>query len=106
MWGPLPAGRGWRPGRPSDEVAGGPVPRMYLPEIWPAPLAIVHRDRAARVEGASGRRPKRARHLAAQDDTFPVRLDRGVGDRHRREEGLRVRMERRLVERLAVGDLD
>ena len=40
---------------------------------------------------------------AAEDDPLPVRLHLGVGDGHGREEGLRVRVARRLVERLPVG---
>ena len=61
---------------------------------------------AARPEAAAGRRVRRARHVSLEHDPRALAaLGRGL-DRHRREERLRVRMHRRVVDLLARPDLD
>ena len=58
---------------------------------------------AARVEPAARRRPDRARDVALEDDPLPALLRIRHGDR--RQQGLRVRMERAAEHRDPVGDL-
>ena len=57
-------------------------------------LADRHRLRTARMERAARRRPERARHLALDDGARTARLDFRVGDRDRRQQRLRVGMQR------------
>ena len=64
------------------------------------------RDRAARVETAAGRRIQRRRRIASENDALTGLLDIGIGNRHGRQQRLRVRMVRLAVERLPVRDLD
>src|SRR5256884_331479 len=58
------------------------------------------------MEDTPARRIERARHFAAQHDPLTLGFERRIGDGHGREQRLRVRVQRRVVERLAVGDLD
>src|SRR5690606_38824075 len=69
-------------------------------------LADVHHVRAARVEVATGWRVDRARNVTRQDDALTPLLDHRVRDRHRRQESLRVRVQRIGVERIAASRLD
>src|SRR5665647_2111321 len=64
------------------------------------------RPRAARVEDAALGRVRRAGHVALEDDAPPGALGGGVGDRHRREQRLGVRVLRLVVEHRAVRDLN
>src|SRR5215469_17808337 len=59
---------------------------------------------AAWVEMAARRRMDRVRHLALEDDALALHF--GVGDRHRREEGLGIGVERGRVELARCRDLD
>src|SRR5215470_1172101 len=61
-------------------------------------------DWTSGVELAAGRRPNRARHFTLQHGVpaFDVR----VRDRHRRQQRLGVRMQRRSVEVACCSDLD
>src|SRR3954462_9620507 len=52
---------------------------------------------AAGAELAAGRRVRRARDVAGDDDPLPLALAAGIGQRDRREQRLRVRV-RRAVE--------
>ena len=65
-----------------------------------APLGVAEPlpQPAAGVEVAPRRRVHRRRDVAAQDDPPPVALDLRVRDRHGRQQGHRVRMERLAVE--------
>src|SRR3954452_10854076 len=87
-------------------VAGDelPVERAEWRHLVPAPLRL--HVRAACVEAATGWRIGRARQVALKQDGLALTLDHRVGDRHRREERDRVRVERRLVQRLRRRDLD
>src|ERR687898_740777 len=73
------------------QVAGGPAAghreglRVDLP-------ADVHRVRAAAVEAAAARRIGGAGDVAVQDDALAGPLHPGVGDRHRRQQRLAVRV--------------
>ena len=53
---------------------------------------------AARAERAPGGRVRRARHVPLEDDSLALATLRGLFDRNRREECLRVRMRRPLVD--------
>ena len=53
---------------------------------------------AARVEPAGGRRVCRAGQVARQEDRLALPLDLGIGDRNRRKQRDRVRMERIVVD--------
>src|SRR5450756_999492 len=64
------------------------------------------RPRAARVEDAALGRVRRAGHIALEDDAPPGALGGGIGDRHRREQRLGVRVLRMVIEHRAVRDLD
>ena len=55
-------------------------------------------ERAARVEPASGRRVRRRRQVARDQDPLAAVLDQRVRDRHRRHQRLRVRVQRLAVE--------
>src|SRR5450759_4409172 len=68
--------------------------------------AGVLRSRAARVEDAALGRVRRAGHAALEDDAPPGALGGGVGDRHRREQRLGVRVLRLVIKHRAVRDLD
>src|SRR5215469_1129840 len=70
--------------------AGGVVPRLDLPKVRDHGPTFSHRDGATGVEDAPGGRIERARYLPTQDGVLPPGLDGRVGDRHRREQGLRV----------------
>ena len=59
---------------------------------------------AARMEVAAARRVDRARHVALEHDALALR--QRIGDRHRREQRLGVRMDRPLVELLGRRELD
>ncbi len=63
-------------------------------------------ERTARVEAARGRGVRRARQIAREQDRLALALDRGVRDRHRREQRDRVRVQRVVVELLGGRDLD
>src|SRR5918994_3144204 len=73
------------------QVAGGPAAghRERLGVDLPADL---HRVRAAAVEAASARGVGRAGDVAVQDDALAGPLHPGVGDRHRRQQRLAVRV--------------
>src|SRR5450759_3423532 len=64
------------------------------------------RPRAARVEDAALGRVRRAGHIALEDDAPPGALGGGIGDRHRREQRLGVRVLRVVIEHHAIRDLD
>ena len=67
--------------------------------------ADLGRVAAARVEAAAARRVDRARHVALEHDPLALRRSR-IGDRHRREQRLGVRVDRPLVELLGRRELD
>src|SRR5574337_1090630 len=86
------------------EVARGPVSRGELTQHRRLAAAVFLRLRAAGVEVAAARRMDRVRHLAFEQDALAPHGR--VGDRHRRQQGLGVRMPGRGVERARRGDLD
>ncbi len=120
---------GPRPPEPSLQSAGraaiassptAPAPRKWQATRWlPGAgagleqlrrlLHAAHRaaergaELAAGVEPAARRRPDRARDVALEDDALPALL--GIGDGDRRQQRLRVRVERRLEHRDPVGHL-
>jgi hypothetical protein len=96
------------------DMPSGAQALMRTPEGWSGgadprreglQLGLLHvaqpllRDRAAGVEVAARRRADRARHVALQHDALA--LDRRVGDRHRRQQGLGVGVQRVAVQVLA-----
>ncbi len=88
------------------EVAGHEVAGTLFREEGVDLLADVHHIRAAGVEMTAGGRVDRARHVAGEDDPLALLLDHRIGNRHRRKQGLRVRVQWRVVELVAVGHLD
>src|ERR671911_2195052 len=87
------------------EVAGHPVARRHLAQLWGLDcaalrLADLAAEPAAGVEAAAGRRIGRRRHVAAQDHPLSLRFDLRIGDWHRAHERAGVRVERTLVELL------
>src|SRR5947207_12901864 len=61
---------------------------------------------AARPEAAAGRRVRRARDIALEHDPLALAPLRRLFDRYRREQRLRIRMRRLVVDLLLVADLD
>src|SRR5215470_2996474 len=59
--------------------------RLRADALWPG-------LRAPRVEGAAGRRVDRRRHVARQDDALPLQRVLRVGQRHRGQQRVGVRM--------------
>ena len=88
------------------EVAGAAVARCDFLKLGKLLRADALRDRAARVETAAGRRIQRRRRVASEDDALAGLLDIRIGNRHGRQQRLRVRMVRLAVERLPVRNLD
>src|SRR5690242_20829621 len=76
-----------------------------IQELGHFDLATFVRYRASRMEPAAARRPHRRRDVAFEDDALAPRFRAWVGDRDRRQQRLRVGMERPLVERVAIGQL-
>ena len=74
----------------SDLGTGHPVARAKLAQAGDRALAARHGERAAGVEHAAARRIDRTRNLALNDLVGAVRLDLGVGNRHRVEQGARI----------------
>src|SRR5215467_12208074 len=90
----------------SGEQAGGPVAGLHLAQLGHDAATAILRERAARMEDAACGRIERAWHLAAQHEMLATRLELGIRNRHRGQERARVRMQRIVVERLAIGKLD
>ena len=67
--------------------------------------ALIDRDWAARVEHAARGRVHGAGHVAGEDDPLALPLHLRVRHGHRGQERLRVRVERVLVELVAIGQL-
>ena len=90
-----------------DEVARGPVAGAHLQQrrVFDVAEAVSGR-RAARVEVTAARRLDRAGHVAGEHDRTPQFFGRRVGDGHGREQGLRVRVHRSLVELRVLRELD
>ena len=80
--------------------------RGHLAEFGDSVLARVDRDRATRMEHTARRRVHRAGHVAGQDDAFALSLDQRIGNRDGGQKRSRVRVERVVVEFVAVRDLD
>ena len=66
----------------------------------------LRRERAAGAEAAPGRRREGARHVALEHDPRPRPLADRVGDDRRREQRLRVRVQRRREQLVGRGLLD
>ena len=88
------------------EVAGAAVTRCNFLKLGELLGADTLRDRATRVETAAGRRIQRRRRIASEDDALAGLLDIRIGNRHGRQQRLRVRMVGLAVERLPVRNLD
>src|ERR1051326_7902552 len=83
--------------------------RMALPTVDECGL-FLGADRlrlpAARPEPATRGRVRRARHVALEHDPLSLSAPRRLLDRHRRQQRLRVRMRRLVVDLVLVADLD
>jgi hypothetical protein len=88
------------------EVARHKSPVAGRPKSGGNRPAVGHSVRAACVEPTTGRRRDRARNVPRQNDALALSLEEWVGDRHRREEGLRVGMARVLEYGIARPELD
>ena len=85
------------------EMAGNLVAARHLAEDRPfldASFGVAESrpQPASGVEVAAGRRVRRARHVTGQDDPLAAALDDRVRDRHCRQQGDRVGMERAIVQ--------
>src|SRR5262245_29437804 len=74
-------------------------------ERWIDASALLHCLRAARMEATAPGRLERARHLALDDRARALGLNFGIGHRDRRQQGLRIGVQRALVELVAASDL-
>ena len=83
-----------------------PVVGQHLSQPRHFELAVADHVRAARVEYAAGRRVHRAGHVTRQDDALAMLLHDRIRNRHRREKCPRIRVQRILVQLVAVGNLD
>src|SRR5581483_8788632 len=92
--------------RGSGQPAGGQVLGPLRLERWRVDPAAILGDRAPRVEATPRRRVHRVWDLAAKDLPASGPLDRGVRDRYRGQQRLRVGVLRVLVDLISVGDLD
>ena len=86
------------------QMAGNPVPRSLFLEDRLNLFADFFCDRAARVESASRWRIERRRHFPLEHDTLT--LASRIWDGNGRHQRFGVRMERIVVERVAIGQLD
>ena len=57
-----------------------PVIGAHLAQLWHLPTALIDGDGAPGMKHTAGRWPKRAGHIACQDDALPLRLDKYVKD--------------------------
>jgi hypothetical protein len=85
-------------------MAGDEMPRFHFAHRRFLDAAARLGVGAARVEATASGRIDRARHITRENDTPTRRV--GIGQRHGREKRLRVGMERRREEGLAIGQLD
>ena len=74
------------------EVTGAAVTRCNFLKLGELLGADTLRDRATRMETAAGRRIQRRRRIASEDDALAGLLDIRIGNRHGRQQRLRVRM--------------
>ena len=88
------------------EVARDLVAGRQLDERRNLDRAALLRLEAASPEDAPARRVDRARKVALQHDPGPLLLTLWIRDRHGREQGVRVRVERGRVDHLARRGLD
>ena len=86
--------------------ASGPMAGRLLLEGRRLVSADVLDERAAGLEAAAGRRVEGVGDLALQNDPLARPLQRRVRYRHARQQRLGVRMERRVVDHIGVGELD
>ena len=90
-----------------DAVTGeDPVLVSHVAPHGVFPAAGVRRIGAAGTETAAGRGVHGAWHVAFEDDALAFVLYVGIGDRHGREQGLGVRVERVVVQLVARRELD
>ena len=87
-----------------DPYARGKMARHDLSQFRLDRRTFGYRYRAARSETAAGWRIYRCRNIALEYD--PLTLLPWIWDRYRRQQCLRVRMQRRFVQTLSFANLD
>ena len=80
------------------------MPRFIFPEIWHLLSANILREAAASCEATAGRRIHRTGDITFEDDTAAFLPD--LWDRDRRQQGLRIRMERILKDSPVIRQFD
>src|SRR5437016_9235414 len=89
---------------PLAKMARHPLPRRDFTQQRGLAAAALLRVGAASVEGAAGRRVHRTRYVAGKRALRPLEL--GIWNRHRREQGFGIGMQRIEEERLFLRILD
>ena len=80
------------------------MPRFIFPEIWHLLSANILREAAASCKATAGRRIHRTGDITFEDDTAAFLPD--LWDRDRRQQGLRIRMERILKDSPVIRQFD